>query len=62
MEIDTANKYMVGAQGNGFRILVPVHNQFLPLEDAVNLAAWLVAVSGVSDEEFREVVEKVRNA
>jgi len=61
-EIDTTNKFHVSAARDGSRIQI-IFPPLLPLsvEDALTLAAWLVAVSG-NRERFDEIYEIVLEA
>jgi hypothetical protein len=56
--IDMMNKFMVGVQGE--RISIGNPQPFMSRSDALNLAAWLVAVADL-DNEFALVLDKVRN-
>ncbi len=56
-DIDTSNRFFVGTQGDRVFVLAPPTR---PMErhEALNLAAWLVALSGGRDE-FPAVLEAV---
>ena len=58
--IDTTNKFIVSAQGNDVIILRAV--SLITQEDALNLAAYLVALSEQRFEDFVKVYEAVCNA
>lgn len=60
VEVNTANKFMVGAQGDGFRIMAPPAG-VMTEEETLSLAAWLVAITG-NEERFREILTAVHNA
>jgi len=61
MEIDTLNRFMVSVTGAGaVRILMPPRGQ-LDKEAALNLAAYLVALSDPTRERFEEVFEAITN-
>lgn len=51
--------FMVSAHGDDIVILA--FQRTITKKQAINLAAWLVALSGVSDEEFQEIVARVMN-
>jgi hypothetical protein len=55
------NKYGVTTRGENLFIMHPRAGQALSVEDARNLAAWLIVVADISDEqldEARALVEK----
>ena len=59
MVLDTTNKFLVGMRGDGLLVLyIPV--RILRKSDALNLAAWLVAMADDNDE-FPALLEAVRN-
>jgi hypothetical protein len=59
MAPDTTNRFMVSMRGDG--LLVPIRPvQILTKDDALNLAAWLVAMADDNDE-FPVLLEAVRN-
>lgn len=59
MEVDTTNKFIVAANSRGIIIMhTPIG--VLTKEDALNLAAYLVAISG-DEERFKEVLEAIKN-
>jgi hypothetical protein len=64
--IDTTNKFLVGANPANRTIRIvgaPLLHRELTPEDAVNLAAWLVAVAEVMERapDFLPLLDKVRN-
>lgn len=66
-EIDTLNKYGVGAQGQRLVILNNgslLREGILSKADAFNLAAWLVTMAVVlpGDEKFEDVLNAIQNA
>lgn len=58
--IDTTNKFIVSAQGDDLLILRAVSR--ITQEDALNLAAYLVALSEQPLEKFIKVYKAVCNA
>jgi hypothetical protein len=61
MEIDTTNQFGVCASGNGsIGILVPPRGM-LTKQQALTLAAWLVALADPLGEEFQNILEAVQN-
>jgi hypothetical protein len=60
-EIDTTNKFMVGmtARDEFVMIMLPVRR--IPKVDALNLAAYIVALADPLGEEFSKVLEAVKN-
>lgn len=52
------NIFFVGAAGDDIVIMRPVPGR-LTREQALNLAAWIVAIS--DEDEFAEVLKKVQN-
>ena len=66
MEIDTMNKFMVGAggRGKGFMMLnPPLRGQTISADDALLLAATLVAIAEhEASHSFAEVLQAVEGA
>lgn len=57
--IDTTNFYLVALGGEGVALMrPPLH--FMSPDNALVLAAWLVAVVG-DDERFAEILHAVQN-
>lgn len=56
---DTMNKYMVGSSASGVYVMAPLP-QWFKKADALNLAAWLVAIADDNDE-FPELLEAIKN-
>jgi hypothetical protein len=56
--IDTANKFLVGARGEGLVIQRPPLGQ-LSKDDAILLAAWLVAMTPERRAEFEQVLREI---
>ena len=59
-EVDTSNKFMVGVSGARICFLKPIPN-VISMDDAVSLAAWLVALADPTGEKFETVHEAVVN-
>ena len=60
-EIDTANRFAVSAMGDTIAILLLRRLAgTITKADALNLAAWLVALAD-DDDKFGELLEAVRN-
>lgn len=59
-EIDTGNRFMVGSMGNDVVIMFPPRRP-IGKADALNLAAYLVAVSCATEEEFLRVYRAILN-
>lgn len=57
-KIDTANKFLVGGSANGVTIMMPPRGN-ISNEDALLLAAWLVAIAEVKDGRFQEILDAV---
>ena len=53
------NGFMVG--GNGGKIVIVAFRQELTREQALNLAAWLVAIADPVGDEFQKYLTAVRN-
>jgi len=60
-ELDTANRFLVGKLGDKLRVLA-LFNRPLTQAEALNLAAWLVTLSGVDRVEFFRLLDAVQNA
>jgi hypothetical protein len=62
--IDTFNKFMVGVDVGSGKIMIPNLRPEAKLsnEEAVNLAAWLLALSGRPAEEFERTYEEICNS
>ena len=61
-DIDTMNHYFVGSTGDRLRIMnLPGLAQGLEKDKALNLAAYLVSMSGATREEFEAVLDAIEN-
>lgn len=60
-EIDTTNKFFVGVTSSGVVIAHPPRGPMSP-EDALLLAAYLVALSTKDEQDFLAVLHAVENA
>lgn len=59
-EIDTANKFLVGAQGDS--IVIGNSPRRMTAEDAMVFAAWIIAMASLkSKHPFSEYYDKVCN-
>lgn len=58
-ELDTSNRFRVGVSGAHIVMLRPPRGS-ITKEDAINLAAWLVALADDGDK-FRATLEAVEN-
>lgn len=59
--IDTRNRYAVSVNGRGdFAILNPPIDD-MSKEEALVLAAWLVALADPYDRNFQSILNEVRN-
>lgn len=58
---DVTNKFGVGIQPatGGVQILALTGGRLIPKEDALNLAAWIVAVADPLGEDFEIMMEQV---
>jgi len=62
MELDTLNHFGVGSTGDRLVILLaPARNRALTNTEALNLAAWLLAMTGAPRAEFLALVEAIEN-
>lgn len=62
-EINIANKYLVTTQGSAVRIMNTQDLICISADEALLLAAWLVAVAdGNGEFEFEDVLNAVRNS
>ncbi len=59
-QIDTQNKFMVGINGNDI-VIMRLAQARLSQADALNLAAWLVALADHGDR-FDKLLQAVENA
>ena len=57
MDIDTTNRFLVSARGDEVLVLNPPRTG-ISRDDALNLAAWLVALAG-GGEKFAAVLRAV---
>jgi hypothetical protein len=62
--IDTTNKFMVSGQGERIRLMnaIPLVREGLTHDEAVSLAAWLVALAYQASEPFEEVLKRVQQS
>ncbi len=56
--IDTANHFAVGVNGDKLVILRPILGP-LTKDEALNLAAWLVALCNVNNRDFLEKLDAI---
>lgn len=59
--IDTTNKFFVAARGDGVLVMSPPVRA-IDKQDALLLAAYLVAMSMATEEEFAAVLAAVQGA
>lgn len=59
-EIDTTNKFMVSMYMSGDLLIQLPPPRIIPPADALNLAAWLVALAEKEDGEFAKILDAVR--
>lgn len=62
MEPDTSNKFLVGLAGVGFgsvHVLNPAALRPMSQDDAILLAAWLVALADPGGEKFQDILKRV---
>jgi hypothetical protein len=59
--IEIVNKFLVSTHEGRVQILFPPRTP-MPPDDAVLLAAWLVALADPMQERFPEVLDKVLNS
>lgn len=60
--METLNKYLVGVQGDMIVLGLPMKAARMSKDDALLLAAWLVAMASDDDPvEFEPVLKAVRN-
>ncbi len=55
------NKWLVGAQGDQIVVGLPMRAAWMSREDALLLAAWLVALASRSDDDFTKILNEVQN-
>jgi hypothetical protein len=60
-EIDTTNKFMVGTTPRNEFVMIMLPVRRIPREDALNLAAYIVALVDPLGEEFSKVLEAIKN-
>lgn len=64
MSIDTSNKFFVGVMGDNIQMMKPVP-QSITKADALNLAAWIVALAddscGEPDGTFDKLFKAICN-
>ena len=56
-EMDTSNKFIIGGRGHNLVFIRPVPQE-ISNDDAVNLAAWLIVLTG-AQEEILKLVEEI---
>lgn len=60
MEIDTANKYLVGKRAGDIVILNPPRRE-MSKADALMFAAWIVALAEDKEGEFQTILDAVQS-
>lgn len=58
-EVDLLNRAMVASDGDTFSILMPSAAQRMTGDQALVLAAWLVAVAEREDGRFSAILDRV---
>jgi len=58
--LDTANHFMVGSQDGMLVILNPPVGRKFNKSEAINLAAWLVALADPDEKEFERVLKEIK--
>jgi len=56
------NKFLVGSQGEQIVIGLPMRSARMSKEDALTLAAWLVAMAETEQGQFQAVLAEVENS
>jgi len=56
------NKFLVGSQGEQIVIRLPMRSARMSKEDALTLAAWLVAMAETEQGQFQAVLAEVENS
>ena len=60
-EIDTMNRFGVGVQGDGVVIVMPPRG-IISKDDAILLAAWLVALADPLEDRFEKVLHAIQSS
>lgn len=61
-ERETGNKYLIALKGDDLIFInPPMRGQVISKQDALLLAAWLVAMAEGEEGEFQRVLEAVQN-
>lgn len=61
-DVDTTNKFVVSVLGNGSVVILAPPRGPLSQDDALLLAAYLVALAAAPRERFLEILHAVENA
>jgi len=60
IELDTVNRFIVGVRGNE-RVVILRWRVEVSKAEALNLAAWLVALAEEHDGDFARLLDAVQN-
>lgn len=60
--MDTTNRFLVGAADAGVRVMLAAQTARMTEEQAINLAAWLVALADPDQKKFQPLLEAILNA
>ena len=60
-KIDTINRFLVARQGDRTVIMLPAHARLLTDDEALSLAAWLVALTPDGADRFEAVYVAITN-
>lgn len=60
--LDTSNRFLVGARPASDTVVITAYHIVLRREEAINLAAWLAAVSDPGGKDFERVLEEIRKS
>jgi hypothetical protein len=61
MQIDTSNKFMVGATATGEILILQPPAHFLSKVEALVFAAWIVNMAFPAKGEFEEIMKEVQD-
>jgi len=57
--VDSSNRFQVGTNASGTVIRIHAFNQLVTFADALNLAAWLVALADPARAQFDPLLDSI---
>lgn len=60
--IDTCNRFLVATSGDGQRVSLLPAGGIISREEALNMAAWIVALTDPEQREFQRLLDGIKKS